>query len=29
MVKKIPQDSAEIGLKWLVKQALDHASDQH
>lgn len=27
--KKIPHDSGEIGLKWLVKQALSHTSEQH
>jgi hypothetical protein len=26
---KIPQDIAEIGPNWIVKQAFDHASDWH
>jgi hypothetical protein len=29
VVKKIPHESTEIGSKWLLKQVLDHASDQH
>jgi hypothetical protein len=27
-VKKILQNPAEIGPKWLVKQAFDHATDE-